>query len=283
MVENRWFKCEKCEDSYCPSSETLQMHVANAHKAGRKNNDTPATVLCSFCPESFFTVQTFYKHANKLHLDILSSQWIMCPECNFYLPTSDNMDKHTMVTHGERANPKYACQYCPISFTTKSRLQEHTNHRHVNEMVRDWYKCPDCSTYLQCEETLKRHRNAVHNLGLERSKRRRRKNKCPFCDRVICNIQFFYSHVNNEHPVEVQSKWQLCEHCESYLPSTQALKIHMSKKHDPSVINIQQLGCNYCPDKYTDAEEYAKHATAEHKAEISEKWHKCPGMTHILS
>lgn len=57
----------------------------------------------------------------------------------------------------------------------------------------------------------------------------------------------------------------------------------MSKKHDPSVINIQQLGCNYCPDKYTDAEEYAKHATAEHKAEISEKWHKCPGVTHILS
>ena len=57
-ISKLWFKCTSC-DNYYPTKS-----IVNLHKQSHKKREN---IQCQFCPEMFFSVSAFHKHAHLKH------------------------------------------------------------------------------------------------------------------------------------------------------------------------------------------------------------------------
>ena len=70
--------------------------------------------------------------------------------------------------------------------------------------------------------------NTVKPKMEERSEK---KKKCQFCAETLVTNYAYYKHANKKHKTDVSKDWHLCELCQLFFPTTNALAHHRRAAH----------------------------------------------------
>jgi hypothetical protein len=179
--------------------------------------------------------------------------WQLCTICQSYLPDSQALKLHRVFAHrknGDRPKKeRVQCNFCPESFCNKKRLTKHSNHVHLEAVMKaGWKICQDCQAFFPDEDTLNNHN---HHDYL--SKSYNNKERCPICLERFETQEHALAHAHVAHPEVVASKWYLCDLCRSSLPSKLLLRRHNAREH-----NIHT--CFICLKNFSTKHLYFDHA-----------------------
>jgi len=131
----------------------------------RNPNQSTERIPCSFCSDTLCSLQQYYKHANKEHFDIVSSDWHMCSSCNFFLPTAVALTNHRGRAHApmKGSSKRITCSFCPEVFRSADEYHAHANSCHMDVIVDKWQiHCKLCWIYFPTSLILKRHKEQVN-------------------------------------------------------------------------------------------------------------------------
>ena len=193
---------------------------------------------------------------------------MLCNLCFNYLPSQQQLTRHQIKNHGKDRSTKknklkVKCDFCPDRFLNTARFVAHARRRHLEQVIKDWFKCSRCKKYFHTEEHLKRHQSLSHKSL------KRLLDMCSYCDEQVPRTRYT-KHVNKEHLDVICKVWERCDKCSLYLPTEQALSVHRSHCRGPGVL------CHFCPNRFSRNKEYTRHANAKHKDLLSEQWLNCP-------
>ena len=86
----------------------------------------------------FVFLDSYLKHVNKEHPDLVSTLWHLCGICQFHYPTEKALRRHSSVMHKNQKHdavlkpkpttttrrstttPEFKCQFCPKKFMQES-------------------------------------------------------------------------------------------------------------------------------------------------------------------
>ena len=122
VISKIWSLCEIC-GKYL-SAGRMSSHMKLQHLKMRN---------CNFCPKKFLS-SILPTHANTRHLEEVSKIWLKCDQCNFYLATSEDLQKHLKMTHVKKSTGRlqFKCSHCRESFPTKISLSRHLKTHEVS-------------------------------------------------------------------------------------------------------------------------------------------------------
>lgn len=304
-IENIWLSCLTCSALF-PTDVSLKNHTVSAHTV-RKERSLTDKVLCSFCPQTLYSMTMYYKHANKKHSHLVSLEWLPCSICSKYYPSAEILSSHQSNKHYLlRENNNFNCQYCPRGFRYNQQYYDHANKEHLNELSRDWHYCSICSIYRPSADSIKIHRNVMHKT--KPAPTIRKPKACPFCSKILSESSKYIRHINREHLVHVKDTWFQCSECQRYFPTDTSLKTHRSNAHKIKSIIVKKkkkvkpskkignakqksaktntaktgtqnssslIRCNFCALIFHKPSESDLHANQAHISEISSIWQKC--------
>jgi len=171
IISKIWMLCEIC-GQYLMSG-AMSTHIKLHHSRMRK---------CDFCPKNY-PYSISLTHSNKRHLEEVSKIWLKCDQCDFYLPTSEDLQNHQHVQKSR--NLQLKCSFCRELFTNKNVLsrhlkkhkEAHANSAHRDQISEIWFPCQICQNYFPSNLELSQHTCI----------------KCEFClDLKTFNAQSYY-------------------------------------------------------------------------------------------
>ena len=235
--ENIKYECSMCESQYT-SKTALSNHIAKVH------TKTCKEYKCHICD-----YKTNFKQLLKIHVDgIHEGITYQCsiPSCGSVFKYQANMRAHIKNIHG-RQKRKYSCDKCEFKADRRSLIDQHIQSQHLGKM----FKCDQCEKTFAMKHYVSLHKTIVHKdknlfyycdicgyksrakrtIQIHREKIHEGKTySCPQCGRVFnqrCNKlrHMLTVHKNGE-------QWHSCQYCTCKFKSTQALKNHVSKRHE---------------------------------------------------
>ncbi len=196
-VCNVWKICDKCS-LYFPTEQVLSVHHLHCRNPG---------VVCQFCPNRFSRNEEYLVHANAEHKDLLSKQWLHCPDCDFFVETEVGLVKHLRESHTKRVD----------TLATRSETNQAINTKQINFSAK-----------------------RLCNGGVEAGRVH-----CQFCsERFFTSVMsMYYNHANEVHSQEVQALWLRCQDCDRFYPTNSSLSNHQRYTVGKLLgfINIDQL------------------------------------------
>ena len=169
-----------------------------------------------------------------------------CPDCEF-----ESADKNVFKTHIEFAHDgvKYYCHDCDFKTTVSNELDFHIDSEHNGLDVNTNHQCAQCGKVLSSAKNLSKHEKLIH---LEK----REKMSCKQCTYQAFSQTAMYNHIQSVH----KNINYPCESCGKLYPSNYALKCHVMKVHDKSVV----VECDQCDYKTTSKGTLQFHISAKH-------------------
>ena len=196
-------------------------------------------------------------------MEHISLFWSLCTECDLHFPTPDALSKHVATMHyvGSEGikQPKKDCQFCPVTFPMISDYTRHANDLHLDLIKEDWLRCQICGYFLQTELCLARHTGRHEGFSAKQI-------SCEFCSVRFQYHKKYYKHANESHPEEVLDKWQFCNKCLLYFPSTH--HIHFKE-------TVAMVTCKFCSAGFNRGRILVQHCNAEHRDQILSSWIIC--------
>jgi hypothetical protein len=199
------------------ATHSLQQHCWKKHSKKTKYN-------CPFCEATFLDTAVHYKHANDFHLEQLKRCWKICRSCDKYFPTLPSLHHHYNMWHNKNSfSPIIFCQQCLHVFGDEFSRDKHKIEVHKKDRIRKTKK----SEQKNKADKTKRQITAgtVVNQATGKSVL---EYKCSFCSSNFIEKEMFYSHVNENHFVEVEGSWERCSDCSRLFPNCAALKFHIT-------------------------------------------------------
>ncbi|KAA0203816.1 hypothetical protein HAZT_HAZT000617 [Hyalella azteca] len=156
--------CSKCKASFS-DKHALEKHRIETH--GQKtpecpvcyveltNNDqlydhmnrhrTHHPFICSFCSDSFFTLDAYKKHLKSTHkIKAVTDLQIGCKTCNVHFYTQDHLILHR-VNMNHNDIDLFTCKVCGFDFDTAASFREHImEHTEEERDVANIAVCPTC-------------------------------------------------------------------------------------------------------------------------------------------
>ncbi len=131
------------------------------------------TVTCTFCDLMLPRRQDYYEHANRDHLDQVSTLWHGCGTCVRYYPTRRALKNHKEKSHRKKASLTHedasfkgeACTFCDLVFARKDQFYRHANDVHQDVVSQTWSSCPDCQRFFPTKRICSRHRERLKQRG----------------------------------------------------------------------------------------------------------------------
>jgi KRAB domain-containing zinc finger protein len=115
------FVCETCGAGFHVRGN-LNKHIRETHTAKTMSRDHH----CDQCGRAFLTSSTLKKHIRTVHSDVRA---FVCEECGKNYKSNDALKSHTETHKGI----KIPCQYCTLTFSTKSHYRRHCKRKHMKE------------------------------------------------------------------------------------------------------------------------------------------------------
>ncbi|CRK99337.1 CLUMA_CG012631, isoform A [Clunio marinus] len=254
-------------------------------KSKRRKKASKNQVNKKICPICSVKVVKIVTH-------ILLHHPVFCDYCDFKATDQSRVDKHMEVVH----NKRYFCHICGKFL--KLRIETHIDmvHKKIKNYFCDlcghgtfqkndiichmWsthlpkdLKCDECDFLTASDFFLKRHRQRVHNLGIDcslcgkkfglqkyldrhikRVHKRIRKFKCDICYNKFFNNKSLEGHKLNRHG----SRDHICEKCGKGFGSINMLNSHMKSHGEKSHI------CDFCGKGFVVSESMRKHIDIVH-------------------
>ena len=178
--------------------------------------------------------------------DEVAEEIQQCPDCEF-----ESSDKNVFKTHIEFAHDgvNYYCHDCDFKTTVSNELDFHIDSEHNGQDVSTNHQCAHCGKVFSSAKSLSKHEKRVH---LEK----REKISCRQCTYQVFGQNAMYRHIQSVHK---NIKYP-CETCGKLYPSNYALKCHVMKIHDKSVV----LECDKCDYKTNCQGNLKLHISAKH-------------------
>lgn len=209
IISKIWMLCEIC-GQYLMSG-AMSTHIKLHHSRMRK---------CDFCPKNY-PYSISLTHSNKRHLEEVSKIWLKCDQCDFYLPTSEDLQNHQHVQKSR--NLQLKCSFCRELFTNKNVLSRHLK-KH-----KEAAKCSKChARFLSVEDKSGHKCREIYHEQL-----------CEFCPKVCREGKTYFQHANSAHRDQISEIWFPCQICQNYFPSNLELSQHTCIK------------CEFCLDLKT--------------------------------
>lgn len=156
--------CSKCKANFS-DKHALEKHRIETH--GQKtpecpvcfveltNNDqlydhmnrhrTHHPFICSYCPDSFFTLEAYKKHLKSTHkIRSVNDLQIGCKTCNVHFYTQDHLILHR-VNMNHNDIDLFTCKVCGFDFDTAASFRDHImEHTEEERDVANIAVCPTC-------------------------------------------------------------------------------------------------------------------------------------------
>lgn len=137
-------KCIHC-DSHWHSSQSLNYHIYNSHKASDR--------YCDIC--GTFLKNSYYleRHRKQVHFKIHD---FICDHCGKSFPFKVTRDNHVNVAHLKAL--KFPCDKCDYKALTKPKLTLHIRSKHL---IND-FKCKYCDFATSSPKMIYNHKKKFH-------------------------------------------------------------------------------------------------------------------------
>ena len=240
LVESNWVACERCSQ-LLEDDITLKAHRSHCQKVMNRRPAVKRTTLpkpptirnknipCSFCTYVSPKNQTYYKHVNKLHPEMVANTWEACLKCDFRLPNWVALRLHQRQCDPEakkeknKEAKKFECQFCKKRFTRRESRLQHCRTEHPDKVESEWQPCPECHLLVPDDQQfLVRHMKMCVKM-----KQQLNTVPCDFCPEHFSKLAKYTKHVNEVHgPKVAESSWPVCEKCQKRIPKLWKMSRH---------------------------------------------------------
>ncbi|XP_069363422.1 zinc finger protein 26-like [Maniola hyperantus] len=286
--------CDICEKHF----ENREMYVAHTHKkmiqechicglvfASRgglckhlrctHKIDTPKTVFCDMCPESFHDKRQLKPHYMKVHLKVSYT----CRYCKKIFRAKESYRRHVLLKHPNynEGQSQQKCDQCTETFSDEFELCKHINvaHKAPNDKIGAMtlievkkeetdipatFQCNKCPDNYDTWEQLKLH--------YEQNHRKKSNTQCQVCGEMVLE-QELQKHIKLKHTdTTVQ-----CRFCEFETSNRASMTQHMLRHKNATTLHCEFAGCRYKTYYEPAMEKHKrKHADIGVKLQCS----KCP-------
>ncbi|KAK1128445.1 hypothetical protein K0M31_002909 [Melipona bicolor] len=175
----------------------------------------------------------------------------ICPVCSICISNQHNLKRHYNTMHMNYN--KFACKECNLTFVKKHQLEIHMA-KH-NPVV---YKCSECDKSFENLKKFKRHKS-YHEKA--------KQYPCSIsgCNKVFKKWLLLYTHVKNQHLVNVLVSDCKCTKCGKTFSNKNHVKIHSQIHEEVRPI----IPCPYenCPRSYYFKSNLTHHVRTYHLGE----------------
>ena len=198
--------------------------------------ETLKTYNCSFCKETFSTLETLSNHVVTIHS-------FKCRQCDFVATQNLSLRRHILM-HSKKKRT-FMCSFCNTAFKSKGYLSYHIGKVHG-------FKCDVCNFKCSIQRNLERHKLKKHVEGSILC------TKCPFKTNfdVSLNNHILMKHTDKEN-------WLKCGDCEYRAWNNKMMQTHIDKVHRG--IRFQ---CWLCNSKFTQKTNLQGHIKTLHPHSI---------------
>ena len=260
------FDCHTCKQQFL-SKETVKAHRnSKTHKVNSQlRREITDEVNCSYCSEWFLDYENLQNHLQSQHLKDLPQCHLCGKIFNFHSELTlhfklDCQTESVIATTGLSA--EYSCAQCPFSSSREKTLRLHESYKHsrsddttvttkcpfcfvpiYTQLMTDhiethhgqYFKCPACHRYFNCETKLSEHRTACKKATEFRC------SECSYkgASQILLNLHFKRQHSNNP-----EKKIYKCPNCELQFKSNSSLKNHFRNVHTETTPTAKLI-CNF--------------------------------------
>jgi RNase P subunit RPR2 len=95
----------------------------------------------------------------------------------------------------------HQCQYCPASFKSANKMNEHARKEHNNDIQQNWFSCPKCKKLFPTKNSRLGHKR-TNCLG------------CEHCKMLLTTTSQLRNHMEQNHLEEMSQLWKQCSACD---------------------------------------------------------------------
>ena len=223
-IDTHGMKIPECPDCFTEftSYSELYDHL-NRHRAHHP-------FVCSFCSDSFFTLDTYKKHLKGIHkVKYVTDLQIICKTCNTSFYTQDHLLIHRVnMEHNDE--DLFTCKVCGFDFETARAFRDHIlEHSEEEREMANVAICSTCSKVFFSLSRLRFHIERTHIIRVT--------------DKELLEMDGAASAVDEYKHIHV------CVSCSATFDSTEKLHGHMpfcpKKKQQASTgVDANLLGCD---------------------------------------
>ncbi|XP_058835378.1 zinc finger protein 723-like [Topomyia yanbarensis] len=211
------FACPECKKQYI-SDAHCKKHMVTHDPASYPNNvryrrskeeleKLEYKYKCDQCDASYRVLSSF-----KQHLKRHQTTSLVCDICGGVFKSKATLKTH--ITYKHTKDWRYACDFCPKSFATRSVL---TRHRRIHTNERP-YECDQCGARFKAHDAHRKHMR-IHTREVKHH-----------CD--VCNRDFIWQSSWAMHKiVHTKEKPIQCIHCQRQFRTKGSCQKHILRVH----------------------------------------------------
>jgi len=208
--------CDQCSKSF-KTKRDVYHHKKAVH--------TLEITKCHLCGSDSKNEYAFRKHVRKCYSKSIGVQGPVdkphsCTECGKRFFLKYEVKKHINIVHTKMANEM--CTICGEAFILSYKLKNHMVSKHG---LKKDFECEKCKGSFISEGGMKKHKCNVDGFP------------CNICDQMLSSKYEVQKHLKTHSNIKID-----CGQCGKHFLSQQALKQHVSIKHE----GIRAFSCNTC-------------------------------------
>ena len=180
-IESKGIQSETCVEEKCVDSEDICVDHMRKGNPSREQNPLNTTI------KSELDGDDKVARDGRVSKEAITFQTLelpfKCEKCPLSYASKSILNRHIRAKHEKVI--KYACDDCEyVSFTSQSVLNRHIRAKHDMVRLRN-HVCDKCAYAAYRKDDLRRHWNAVHNMGAKKFACK----KCPYSSTLKYNLK----------------------------------------------------------------------------------------------
>ena len=209
-------QCATCGNKFKHTlALTLHMSLKHGIKSTRIRGRAPEGVRfqCEHCEKSFKFIFDLRKHERVNHIDQITSNPLVCQECDAKFVKQSSLDTHMMKSHGMKREPRMKSEtkmtLCPECGKSVTNLDSHIENAHSDKI----FPCDHCPKKFGSIRNVRQHIVAVHHEKVKDGLYAKKKTliyQCPHCAHTTHNKVQLSTHLTNVHGYEKPHECDIC-------------------------------------------------------------------------
>lgn len=241
-------------------------------------------------------------HFAKYHPGLEHDFEYKCKECEEFLPSREELRRHTYTTHAKPVFDMGRCNVCGKMFVQSFKLKPHFRIFHPGLEFDADFKCVQCDEYFKTKEEVIEHAKLSHSqtgfVKVESSykkidKKARGYNirvnaRCAVCKSIFITNATLKKHYRNHHPgFEFKTDYK-CLQCDEFFPTTREVREHAKVEHQGKDLKpknaktYDMCRCNVCQKEFIRTDRLKEHFERYHPGLELKIEFKCNGCDAFL-